>query len=207
MPDHKIYKILICGLLFVVGFLLVYESPSSLKAYRSDIENLRGGDYVRFIYIGSSGCSFSNHETMHQMVHVIKNKFREISNGNGFKTITTGIAQDLIADYGIDFLKETGPYDEIYSGASWYNIGINKYIWETFEGPAATPQIIVSISQFDVGSAGDQIGKISQKEKLLKRYVGFNEIEKLYLQINSHNENDSINDLFGLELIENLVFE
>jgi len=204
MADHKIYKSIICGLLFVVGFLLIYESPSSLKAYRSDIDNMSGGDYVRFIYIGSSGCSFSNHETMHQMVDLIKNRFREASHANDFKTITTGIAQDLNAGYGIDFLKKTGPYDEIYSGASWYNIGINKYIWETFEGPAATPQIIVSVSQFDVGSAGDQIGKISQKEKLLKRYVGFTEIEKLYLQISSPNENDSSSDLFGLDLIEAL---
>ena len=189
-----IYQIVIALLLFLVGFLYIYEESDSFRDYNSDITNINGGKFLRLVYIGSSGCSFSNNPKTHQMVKEIKKYMRDYAHQEGYKFLSTGISQDKLASEGVSFLKNTGPYDEIISGASWYNLGISQYVWEKIQGVAATPQILFTVTEFDIIPAGAQIGNIRRDEVLLDRFVGIKAIKELN-EISERNDHEELNKL------------
>jgi hypothetical protein len=184
-----VYQTSIALLLFIIGFLFVFEGSFFTETQKSDITNMRGGTYIRLVYIGSSGCSFSNNKRTHQMVKSIKKFTKDFVHQEGYKFLSTGIAQDKLAFQGINFLQKSGPYDEIIAGGSWYNLGLFQYVWDTLPGIALTPQILLTLSEFRIVSAGEQIGNIKRNEILLKRFKGIKAIENLQKVVEENDLN------------------
>jgi len=142
---------------------------------QSNIQPTEKGKFLRFVYIGSSDCGYSNNPETHEMIIRIKKYFKNLTRKRDINYITTGIARDLFPDVGIQFLKNTGPYDEVTAGASWFNLGITHYIWDDIQGRPATPQILLTRTNFDVS----EDGAITKSEEVLHRAIGIQNIRYL----------------------------
>ena len=167
-------EIIIAVLLFIVGFQFIYENPDNIST-QTNIEPTEKGKFLRFVYIGSSNCGYSNNPETHEMVSKIKKYFKDLAHKRDINYITTGIAKDLFPDVGIQFLKNTGPYDEVTAGASWFNLGLNYYIWDNIQGRPATPQILLTQTNFNIS----ENGSITRSEDVLHRATGIQNIRYL----------------------------
>lgn len=189
-PDQKINTIfvaIICILLFIIGFSWSYNNNKFF--YYPQGVNQDGGTHLKFVYLGSSHCGFSNNVRNHDNIIAIKKHLKNALKSNDKSFITTGISVDFNAYKGIKYLKKTGPYDEIISGSNWFNNGAKTYIWETFQGNPSTPQIILVKSEIEV----EAMHGIVQTEEVLKRISGINEIE---------NTNATLTEMSNQEIIQ-----
>ncbi|MGF1668820.1 MAG: hypothetical protein ACFCU6_00115 [Balneolaceae bacterium] len=182
--ENSLYITVIIILLFYVGFEWSYDNSPFLN-YRTNLD-LDGGDYVRFIYIGSSRCGFANDEENHQNILNLKKALKEFVETNNYLFITTGISVDINAYQGFKYLEKTGPFDEILSGSSWFNSGANRYVWERFQGNPSTPQIILTRTKFKV----EEYFGIFQSEEIIKRVSGKDEIREMLATINNLSDSD-----------------
>jgi len=181
---NSLYVIIISILLFYIGFNLTYDNSPFLN-YQSGI-NMDGADYIKFIYIGSSHCGFANDEENHQNIINLKKSLKEFTEKNNYAFISTGISVDINAYQGVKYLEKTGPYDEIISGSNWFNAGVQKYVWENFQGKPSTPQIIITKTGLEV----EEFFGIHQSEKELARVNGIYEIKEMLEQIKRMNNFD-----------------
>lgn len=181
---------------FVIGFWLstfiILEKPEEFNS-----TDLIDGEFIQFVFIGSSSCSFSNNEEIFIMISELIQEFESISDLYVKNFIFTGISTDLSALEGVDYLKKTGTYDEIISGISWYNTGLLQYIWDPEIGYASTPQILILRGKYDVISNDYNIFDIKKSNQLLKRYRGVDEIRNLY-EIIFYSNIENIEEEFSL---------
>lgn len=182
--ENSLYFALIIVLLFYIGFNWAYEK-NAFPNYQTGV-SLDGGDYLRFIYIGSSHCGFANDEDNHHNILKLKELLKELSKESRYSFISTGISVDVNAYQGVRYLKKTGPYDEILSGSNWFNVGVQKYVWERFQGRPSTPQIILTKTKFEV----EEFFGIHQSEQVLKRVSGIYEIREMLGKIKTMNKSD-----------------
>ncbi len=95
MKTEKIfYLFLIAALLFITGLLYKNNGNFTSQTYRTSTVDLSGGDYLRFVFIGSSNCRFSNNDQVHEMVNYLKKNLEEIAESNSMNFISTGISVD-----------------------------------------------------------------------------------------------------------------
>lgn len=174
------YPVVVSILLFIIGFQYAYKPKTKIERVPSDIKSLNGGRYLRFIYIGSYNCVYSNNPETHKKIRFLKNFLREYAHDHDMKYISNGISVDRNSNLGIKFLAKTGPYDVIVSGASWYNLGANYYVWKDIPGSASTPQVLITLTKYSIESGAREIGDINRKEKLLFRANGIQDIRYLY---------------------------
>jgi len=139
---------------FVFGLALLMNTEKSVRI--TEVKDLKGGDYLHLIYIGSSGCGYCN-EKLHKNIVVLKNKLELLSEKTELNFISTGIAVDSNSDTGYNFLKASGYFDEIITGLTWYNSGTMKYIWSINEIKGKIPSIIIAKSEFNVSSYSGEI--------------------------------------------------
>ncbi len=133
----------------------------------------RPGDEIVLVYIGSSGCTWSNAPQLPGLVRGLKQDLLDRARTEGRIFAALGIARDIVVADGIAHLEEFGPFDEVMAGRSWANTGIQKYFYGDLPGGfGATPQImVVSRTLFY------ENGHISIKnEQVLARAVGLAEI-------------------------------
>lgn len=193
MDRNKIYIIIIAFLLFLLGFVNIYD-PHKNQTTDTNYESINSGKYFRLVYIGSSSCGFSNNDEMHKQIQSIKKILKDSLSQKDIKLITTGISVDRDPFVGYHFLEKTKPYDEIITGSNWYNLGADRYIWDHFSGLDATPQVLLLSNTFNNTGTGGNMGVIERKEDLLERYVGANEINDLDEKLNSEAD-DFLSDL------------
>lgn len=197
IQEKYIYQIIILILLFSVGFVYAYDFQSTTVEYTSDVI-IEDADYIRLIYIGSSGCNFSNNDKTHQMIKELKDYFRSFSHNQGYRFLSTGIALDTDSKRGVELLSKSGHYDEIISGANWLNLGAKYYIWDNFPGYPDTPQVILFLTDIKIRPAGISIGNIYQDNVLIKRIIGMNHIEELLLLTQKLSEEEMADALLKL---------
>jgi hypothetical protein len=207
MNTENILSAIIAILLFVIGFMYIYDGENitlERAKYESDLTNISTSTYLRFIYIGSSDCGFCNNNT-HRKVRKIKKSLRELSDGKKYNFVSSGIALDTYGFSGLNYINKTKPYDEIIAGAGWFNLGAKHYIWDKSpgKGKPATPQILITFNEFNViYGANSGLIDVERDEKILKRYIGVKELDRLYQLINKEN-NEVINRKFGLNKLVN----
>jgi len=188
-------------LLFFIGYTIpnYFSNKGTIKkeAFNHDLEGYEGGVYLRFVYIGSESCLWCGEET-NSMVKKLKDYYKELADKSNLKFISTGIANDYSSIKGINFLSKSGVYDEIISGGNYYNIGSQRYIWNDFPSNASTPQILITLSEFMVESAGTgEIFNIQLNEKLLVRIEGYYEIIEHFDLVDS-SSHDKMSTVLGL---------
>lgn len=171
-------------ILFMVGIIspkLIDRFNSSANSTgNSELVGYDGGRYIRFVYIGSSTCLWCGKET-NGIVKDLKSYFNELSHELGYKFTSTGISNDHISLKGVEFLSESGDYDEIIAGGNYYNLGSYYYIWEKFPYKPSTPQVLITITNYKIESAGTgSISNINRDEILLKRFDGYYEISEFH---------------------------
>ncbi len=196
-PEKKIYQIVILLLLFSVGFIFAYDFNIDSMSHISDVA-LEDASYIRFVYIGSSTCYYCNNDETHKMIIDLKDLLRSFANERNYRFLSTGISVDKFTHHGLEFLNKSGAYDEIVTGASWLNLGANYYIWDRFPAYPDTPQILIILTNFKIKSAGRSIGNIEQKDFLIQRISGMNNIKEFLLTLQAQSLNEFENDLMEL---------
>lgn len=134
----------------------------------------RDGSEVVLIYIGASTCGWSAVPELPDLINRLKLALLEQARAEGKNFSAMGIARDAIAVDGWRHLQKFGRFDEIATGHSWANVGIQRYLFGEIAGPAATPQVLVV--ERNISS---EYGHISvEDERLLLRKVGVDQISK-----------------------------
>lgn len=189
-----IFIFLILILSVTTGYLSRYYFDNSVSdQYESNVTSMGGGIYMRLIFIGSTSCPFCT-DDVHEQVKKIKSELKKSTEVRGIKYITTGISVDLNSIKGTKYLEKSGYYDEIISGGSWLNNGVQRYNWSYLKQPA-TPQIIISKSIFDVVSSLNSISSIKLSEDILFRFEGTDQINQLY-ELTTNNKFDELFETF-----------
>jgi len=172
-------------LTFLVGYLFTQlpvtdETPSLESSIDLNQDAFHGGEYLRLVYIGSPSCSFSNSSVNHTNVRRLNDELRSKSEKAGLSYLSTGVSGSSEAQTGAEYLAETGPYDEIITGANVYNQGLEKYIWTKDSVSMETPKILVITTEYLlIPFADGGINDIQRQDSLLFSATGKNEIDQL----------------------------
>ncbi len=147
----------------------LFEDNQYVPAARQD-----SGDELVFILIGASGCRWSNHSGLPALISEARTAVRDQSRiaSTGFASI--GLASDIVAEKGIEYLQRFGRFDQIVTGMGWRNMGMMKYIYGDLSGPALTPQVLV-VARSIVVDAGD---RTIRNERVLVRRLGLSRIRQ-----------------------------
>lgn len=162
------------GLVGAPDISIKWENPNKFTyqpSYRTE-----GGAELILIYIGSSGCVYSNKPDLPDKIDQLKSlvQSKAIENGRGFAVI--GISRDWDIERGLAHLAKFGEFDEVMTGRSWANEGIMKYIWEGSYGMPATPQVIIIDRFLSMDpSEGPRFKRL--EEEFVVRKVGPNAIQ------------------------------
>jgi len=180
-----VYAFLII-ILFVVGYIFgslgIYQfSNDSQKTF-----DFSKGSLVRFVYIGSSKCIYSNNERTHEMVSYIKSELKSIYDSTNTKFFSTGISIDLNSEVGVPYLSKTGPYNEILVGGGPLNLGLINYS----SGLSSTPKILISFEEYKTKMIGLNSKNLNDAQKMIKTFTGQIEIKSLYELLKNKNQND-----------------
>jgi len=181
-------NVIIAILLFSLGFVYSYDFDRPENGNAPDLtfreDAFSGGAYLRMVYVGAPDCGASNNSTNHDHVRGIKEQLRRILSDRDIKFITTGVSNSLRSREGTQYLSETGPYDEIISGLSLYNSGVQRYAWEMGAGRIATPQILLIRTKYQpIGANPRGVIDVRRRDSVLIRKEGTGEIEKLYDEV------------------------
>jgi len=163
---------------FLVGVLY------SLTNNDKDINKsnyLSQGQYIRFVYIGSSGCIYSNNQKTQKLIRGIKSSLNDKISGTKIKLITTGVSYDILSNLGIKHLKKTGQYDELLVGAGPLNLGILNYANEGL----STPKVILFFENYEIVPYGLSLSNFHNSQRLLGTYTGVSEINNLHSFVDS----------------------
>ncbi len=177
-----LFTVFIAG--FCATYLGLFEMPSvSINWDNKSNFNYQpnyaapGGAELVFIYIGSSGCGYSNHKELPQRIDQLKSLVQNTASVNDREFVSIGIAKDWKTENGLEHLSKFGKFDEIITGRSWANEAIIKYVWEGSYGEPATPQIMI-IDRFLAVKASKGANYEIRDEKLLVRQVGTDAIRQ-----------------------------
>jgi hypothetical protein len=130
------------------------------------------GREVALVFIGSSSCSWSNVDYLPGLIEGAKVALARRADSLEYSFSATGLVQSTSTNAGAIFLQKFGQFDEVAFGRGWYNIGLQKYVYETFPGPPATPQIVV-VERWLGAPPSRQI----TRERVLVRRIGAEAIE------------------------------
>ena len=172
---------LACGLL--IGAVGLIPKPQVDVRWRIPIVERTGfipsarrdpGEELVFVFIGSSSCHWSNLPEMVQLVRDGRDAVHAKAEAEGLGFAAMGVAQDNIAERGIEHLRQFGRFDELAVGRGWLNSSLLKYVYGEFPGAAATPQVVVVAR-----SLIEHGGQWSvEAERVLVRLSGLSEIRR-----------------------------
>lgn len=163
---------------FLVGVL--YSLTNNDKDIKKS-NYLSQGQYIRFVYIGSSGCIYSNNQKTQKLIRGIKSSLNDKISGTKIKLITTGVSYDILSNLGIEHLEKTGQYDELLVGAGPLNLGILNYANEGL----STPKVILYFENYEVEPYGLSLSNFHNSQRLLGTYTGVSEINNLHSFVDS----------------------
>lgn len=177
-----IFGVLVFGLTFVWGYSGALPTPEiSVEWKTSDRDaytpsySAQSGPELAFVYIGSSGCAFSNRSELPSMIKQLKRRAKKEAESSGRSFAAIGVAKDWVIEDGIDHLDKFGRFDEVMTGRNWLNVGALKYMWDNLPGAPATPQVVVVDRTVE---GADASGYGIRDEELVVRKVGTKEIRR-----------------------------
>lgn len=189
-----VYTILGSLVLFLVGLYLGLEKNKQDALTTINRSSIPSGTYVRLVFIGSSSCFYSNNPDTHRMVRVIKSELEKMLVEESIHFISTGLSFDHSHANAVDYLQETGPYDELLVGGGAFNLGIIHYA----SGSSLTPMLLLFVESYDTEPIGLNYSNFTDSQRLLKSYIGQYEIEEFYDLITNRPQNDVV-EFLGIE--------
>ena len=138
----------VCGV--VMGTLGLLPRPivrwsiplAEANAFISDAR-LDAGEELMLVVVGSSTCRWSSTDDFVELVAEVRTAIRQVADQNGTALAIMGVSLDERPDDGVKYLGRFGGMDEMSVGRGWRNTAIGKYIFGSFPGRAATPQLLV----------------------------------------------------------------
>lgn len=185
-----VYRILLAVVFFITGYHLVERglvlnnsndiNVEDTESNGQNLTDLEGGRHLQFVYVGSSTCNYSNSPKNHENVKNIKKSIRNYSRENELNFIATGVSMDSDPIEGVDYLENTSPYDEIISGARWYNTGISEYVYENIDSESSTPLVLIikTLYEIEYGEDGLSIKNVDRSYEIVHASKGSREIGK-----------------------------
>ena len=131
------------------------------------------GPELALIFIDSPTCVWCNAPELPGLVGEARQKVREQAQSRGYGFASVGLSRTASVEAGIDHLSRFGAFDEVSVGRRWYNMGLLKFVYGTFVGPAATPQLIV-VERIVAPSSAPGF----QNERVLLRQIGLGPIQE-----------------------------
>lgn len=172
---------------FTVAFSLARTGTLALPAPRGtgfDSDGYRpamewADDELLLVYVGSSGCGWSNVGWLPEVVDSIKRGLQERANAAGYSFGSLGIAVDWSIPDGMRHLAKIGSFDEVAIGNSWQNTSALRYLWQDYPGDASTPQLVLTFRRMlvPIGNGGSRYFAL-EEETLLQRVVGAGAIRR-----------------------------
>ncbi|TVR19727.1 MAG: hypothetical protein EA391_00205 [Balneolaceae bacterium] len=193
--DKKEFVLLIiaCIVLFIIGLTYGLKNNENVDSGFEGNIDLSGGVYVRFVFIGASDCFFANNKEIHHMINYIKPELDKALKNNSIKFISTGISYDLSSTTAIEYLKKTGPYDEVLAGGGAFNLGAIKYA----SGGSSTPKVLLFLEEYETELFGINMINFTDSQHLLKTYTGQFEIQELYKIVKQYSDS-ALADYLGI---------
>ena len=188
LPHRYIIPFSIALVVFVLGFLATYMGLVKIPSVSVDWNKESGFSYqpsrvandgaeIALIYIGSSGCAFSNESGLPHRLDRIKVLLQAKAAAQDRSFVTVGIAEDRSVKDGLSHLSKFGYFDEIMTGRGWLNEGIIKYVWKGSYGEPATPQLIV-IDRLITEASSEHLRYDMRDEEIIVRKVGVGAINR-----------------------------
>lgn len=174
------YKLRFYLLTFIASFLIVFivnkVNQKTTFLFSQNTSNKYELDYkihtkeVNLIYLGSSGCIYSNDERLYTAIKEIKLDLKKRFSTQQLGFSSTGIAIDWIPKKGISHLNNFGTFNEIITGNSWSNHGAIKYVGHQGE-ETSTPQVFVILRTYS-----ESISSVVKDEKTVLTLTGLDRI-------------------------------
>lgn len=138
---------------------------------------------VSMVYVGSSRCLFSSPDSLATVVEAVKLSLARKAESLGYGFAAAGVSLDRSTTVGVEYLGQFGLFDELTVGRGWLNSAAMRYIWQDIPGMAATPQVLVTVRDFESVPVGDgdtpgvSRPPLMRGERLLARKIGSLELK------------------------------
>jgi len=144
---------------------------------------------IQLVYISSSHCVYCN-DDFHREVKKLRLNLKKWALNYDYQLISTGISVDANSEKGISFLRESGPYNEVVSGWTWYNSGVYHHVWNNKETEGFVPQIKLLKLKFHIaGSPFGNILNIDREEEVLSTLSNLKELKNFNTNFNLYSRN------------------
>lgn len=138
---------------------------------------------IVLIYIGSSDCFASNIESLPISFNIIEDNLDIEVNSLGIQIHTIGISKGTNLLDELFHLANFSSFDEILIGNSWSNTGVLKYIYNDFQGPAITPQVVISFRKYrSISNNFEKYYRSIEYELVIERLIGNQEIDNFSIE-------------------------
>lgn len=150
------FRQLAVSLLFVLPVAASAQTYTPIYEQESGIE---AGTELVMVYIGASHCGPCVQPEYKAALEQAKALLAEQAEaaGKGFAVI--GVSLDYDPEVGIDFLRESGKFDELVIGRNWYNSAALSHFGVTEDGAPARQLALPSVILYERDmSMGEFIG-------------------------------------------------
>ncbi len=118
------------------------ETPSDSDPYVTTFEQSEGTDLV-MVYIMSQDCGPCHDPEMKTAIDTAKRLLQSRAATEGKQFSAVGVVKNYDWEEGIAFLAESGYFDEVIAGRSWFNTGVVEHCWQDSECAPGMPMIRV----------------------------------------------------------------
>jgi hypothetical protein len=126
-----------------------FMADSGLPWYR-EVWVRRFEREIVLVSIGGASCGPCNDPAFKDVLVRFKRALAKLAEDAHRKLRTIGVSNDWEVDTGIEFLRTTGPWDEIVVGNNWYNSAIIEHFWMAPNAEPAIPQVVVFERSFEI---------------------------------------------------------
>lgn len=174
------------------------RSDTTNQSERAITFHAQGGEYLELVYIGDPGCAFCTDDSSIASVNQIINRLEDVASQQGKNIWLTGVVPTTNFEEAVEFVHKTGPYSEVSVGGGYFNLGHLAFVYgeSEFSGPGMTPQILILETSMEIEPAGMTIGDVDVQRKVLKRFLGAEEINELSEQMKGDLE--EVQNMLGL---------
>lgn len=134
---------------FAVGVLLSATVRSHLSVTvppQETTETQRERDYAGalwLVFIGSPDCAWSVDPRVHASLDSISRVAQRFADEHDLRLRSVGISPNSSGHIGAAYLSRILPFDEVFAGGGWDNVGLRRFVWDLGLGGAVTPQVLL----------------------------------------------------------------
>ena len=130
------------------------ETVSDSSWYQPGYEMSGEGTELVAVYFGGSTCGWCYTDEAREAVRAAVLALQDRARAEGKAFAYVGVANDWDIEVGLDFLKASGPFDEIIVGRNWYNHAAAPHLFMNPDAIPALPTVVVYEQDVTSGDRG-----------------------------------------------------